>query len=176
MSLRVCPPQNSDHTESAGHRSAPLKIYVSLLLPEKFPDPLKTFPVRLSREFAQKPQADRGFFDTWAGKQATRELFSVLALYWIVSAANGRTATQSLQGTGRPDAQSLTDGEVVTGVLAGEVGPFEILMRRYNRRLYRIARAILRDEAEAKDTVQQAYLNAYANLDDSLVVPRSRRG
>jgi len=51
----------------------------------------------------------------------------------------------------------------VAGVLAGEVGLFEILMRRYNRRLYRIARAIVRDEAE--DTVQQAYLNAYANLD-----------
>jgi RNA polymerase sigma-70 factor, ECF subfamily len=88
-----------------------------------------------------------------------------LALYWIVIAANGRTATQSLQEMERPEGQSLTDGEVVAGVLAGEVGLFEILMRRYNRRLYRIARAIVRDEAEAEGTVQQAYLNAYANLD-----------
>jgi RNA polymerase sigma-70 factor (ECF subfamily) len=39
-------------------------------------------------------------------------------------------------------------------------------MRRYNQRLYRIARAILRDEAEAEDVMQQAYVNAYLHLDD----------
>jgi RNA polymerase sigma-70 factor (ECF subfamily) len=41
---------------------------------------------------------------------------------------------------------------------------FEVLMRRYNQRLYRAARAILRDDAEAEDAVQQAYLNAYRHL------------
>ena len=34
-------------------------------------------------------------------------------------------------------------------------------MRRYNRRLYRLARASLRDDSEAKDALQEAYLNAY---------------
>ena len=37
-------------------------------------------------------------------------------------------------------------------------------MRRYNQRLYRVARAIVRDHAEAEDVVQQAYLSAYAHL------------
>jgi RNA polymerase sigma-70 factor (ECF subfamily) len=43
----------------------------------------------------------------------------------------------------------------------GDRSAFEILMRRYNRRLYRLARASLRDDAEAKDALQDAYLNAY---------------
>jgi RNA polymerase sigma-70 factor (ECF subfamily) len=42
---------------------------------------------------------------------------------------------------------------------------FEVLMRRHNQRLYRAARAILRDDADAEDAVQQAYLNAYRHLD-----------
>jgi RNA polymerase sigma-70 factor (ECF subfamily) len=37
-------------------------------------------------------------------------------------------------------------------------------MRRYNERLYRTARAITRDDREAEDVMQQAYVNAYANL------------
>ena len=43
----------------------------------------------------------------------------------------------------------------------GDQGAFELLMRRYNRRLYRLARALLRDDSEAKDALQEAYLNAY---------------
>lgn len=41
---------------------------------------------------------------------------------------------------------------------------FESLMRRYNTRLFRVARAILRDDAEAEDAVQDAYLQAYRKL------------
>lgn len=59
----------------------------------------------------------------------------------------------------------LSDAEIVARVRAGETALFEILMRRYNQRLYRVTRAILRDEAEAEDVMQQAYLNAYAHLD-----------
>ena len=46
-------------------------------------------------------------------------------------------------------------------VAGGDRAAFEIIMRRYNRRLYRLARASLRDDAEAKDALQEAYLNAY---------------
>jgi RNA polymerase sigma-70 factor (ECF subfamily) len=59
---------------------------------------------------------------------------------------------------------TLTDEQVVTYVLAGQTALFEILMRRYNERLYRAARAIVRDEHEAEDVMQQAYVNAYAHL------------
>ena len=37
-------------------------------------------------------------------------------------------------------------------------------MRRYNERLYRAARSIVRDEQEAEDVMQQAYVNAYTHL------------
>ena len=46
-------------------------------------------------------------------------------------------------------------------VAHGDRAAFEILMRRYNRRLYRLARASLRDDAEVQDALQDAYLNAY---------------
>ena len=41
---------------------------------------------------------------------------------------------------------------------------FEALMRRYNRTLFRTARAILRDDAEAEDALQEAYMQAYRSL------------
>ena len=58
----------------------------------------------------------------------------------------------------------LSDEQVISRVLAGETALFEVLMRRYNERLYRAARAILRDENEAEDVMQQAYVNAYTHL------------
>jgi RNA polymerase sigma-70 factor, ECF subfamily len=60
---------------------------------------------------------------------------------------------------------SLPDDEVVRRVLDGDTVVFEILMRRYNRRLYRVARAILRDDSEAEDVMQHAYVAAYTHLD-----------
>jgi RNA polymerase sigma-70 factor (ECF subfamily) len=50
-------------------------------------------------------------------------------------------------------------------VAAGERAAFEALMRRHNRRLYRLARATLRDDAEAEDALQEAYLSAYRKID-----------
>jgi RNA polymerase sigma-70 factor (ECF subfamily) len=46
-------------------------------------------------------------------------------------------------------------------IAAGDVAAFEGLMRRHNRRLYRLARALLRDDAEAEDALQEAYLAAH---------------
>jgi RNA polymerase sigma-70 factor (ECF subfamily) len=63
------------------------------------------------------------------------------------------------------EAAGLSDEEVVARVRAGDTPLFEIVMRRYNQRLFRAARAILRDDADAEDAVQQAYLAAYAHLD-----------
>src|SRR5690349_15659602 len=62
-------------------------------------------------------------------------------------------------------AQSeLRDEEVVARVLAGETALFEILMRRYNQRLYRVSRVILRNDGEAEDVMQDAYVRAYEHL------------
>ena len=49
-------------------------------------------------------------------------------------------------------------------VARGEYGAFELVMRRYNQRLYRLARASLHNEAEAMDALQDAYLNAYRSI------------
>ena len=57
-----------------------------------------------------------------------------------------------------------SDEAVVARVLAGEVDLFEVLMRRHNPRVYRTIRAILRDEAEVEDAMQQTYLLAYSSL------------
>ena len=58
----------------------------------------------------------------------------------------------------------LSDEQVVERILGGQTALFEVLMRRHNERLYRAARAIVRDESEAEDVMQQAYVNAYSHL------------
>jgi RNA polymerase sigma-70 factor, ECF subfamily len=61
-------------------------------------------------------------------------------------------------------AECWSDEEVVARVLAGETALFEIIMRRYNQRLYRVAHSILRNDAEAEDVMQDAYVRAYQHL------------
>lgn len=62
-------------------------------------------------------------------------------------------------------ATSQSDAELVERVRRGDPQAMEALMRRHNRKLYRTARAILRDDAEAEDAVQDAYLKAFRSLD-----------
>ncbi len=57
-----------------------------------------------------------------------------------------------------------SDTDVIRQVLEGNTAMFELLMRRYNERVYRAARAIVRDEQEAEDVMQQAYVNAFTHL------------
>ncbi len=66
-------------------------------------------------------------------------------------------------------AVTVDDGEqpdelLIQQVLGGNTALFELLMRRYNERVYRAARAIVRDEQEAEDVMQQAYVNAFTHL------------
>ena len=57
-----------------------------------------------------------------------------------------------------------SDGEIIRQVLDGNTPMFELLMRRYNERVYRAARSIVRNEHEAEDVMQQAYVNAFTHL------------
>ena len=61
--------------------------------------------------------------------------------------------------------EGWTDQEVLDRIKAGDTSLYEIIMRRYNQRLYRVGRAILRDDAEAEDVMQDAYVRAYQHLD-----------
>src|SRR5580765_3632893 len=59
---------------------------------------------------------------------------------------------------------ALSDEEVVERVLAGDTALYEVVMRRYNTRLYRVARSILRNDGEAEDVMQDAYVRAFQHL------------
>jgi RNA polymerase sigma-70 factor, ECF subfamily len=58
----------------------------------------------------------------------------------------------------------LSDEQVIRRVRAGETDLFEILMRRYNQRLYRIARSVLPNDAEAEELAQEAWVRAFEHL------------
>src|SRR4051812_28365305 len=66
-------------------------------------------------------------------------------------------AVSSLAAAAIP-AAAMPDSEIVARVLSGDSALFELLMRRYNRLLFRLARGILRDDDEARDVVQAAYV------------------
>ena len=56
------------------------------------------------------------------------------------------------------------DAELAGRALARDAGAFRAIMQKHNRRLYRIARGILRNNTEAEDAVQDAYVSAFTNL------------
>lgn len=58
----------------------------------------------------------------------------------------------------------LSDAELARHIAAHDHQAFELLMRRYNQSLYRTARSILKDDADAEDAVQDAYLLAYRGI------------
>lgn len=64
----------------------------------------------------------------------------------------------------KPDPLQASDLDLASMVAAGDPGAFEVLMRRHNGALYRTARSILRDDAEAEDVVQESYLLAYRKM------------
>lgn len=72
------------------------------------------------------------------------------------------------QGKARPASEptAADDAALVARIVGGERAAFEQLMRRHNTALFRTARAILRDDADAEDALQEAYLAAYRHLGD----------
>ena len=62
------------------------------------------------------------------------------------------------------ESRRSDDAALAASVAAGDTAAFEALMRRHNRQLYRVARAVVGDDAEAEDALQEAYLSAYASI------------
>jgi RNA polymerase sigma-70 factor, ECF subfamily len=58
-------------------------------------------------------------------------------------------------------APATNETEQVRRALAEDAGAFRAIMQTHNQRLYRIARSILRNNADAEDAVQQAYVSAF---------------
>ena len=60
--------------------------------------------------------------------------------------------------------EALSDVDLAARIAAGSEEAFTVLMRRHNQRLFRAARSILHDDAEAEDALQDAYLLAYRQM------------
>ncbi|MGZ3458385.1 MAG: RNA polymerase sigma factor [Archangium sp.] len=73
--------------------------------------------------------------------------------------------TMREQGTRLSGRGSPSDEDLARRVREGETALFEVLMRRYNARVYRAVRALLKDEDEAEDAMQQAYVLAFTHLE-----------
>ena len=73
-------------------------------------------------------------------------------------------AVHSVKQPEKNTGDSMEDPELVQAVLQGDGAAFEIVMRRHNRLMFRTARAILENEADAEDAVQEAYIRAYTKL------------
>jgi RNA polymerase sigma-70 factor, ECF subfamily len=74
--------------------------------------------------------------------------------------------TMSVESLDRARWDQLSDEELVQRIRNGDTALYEAVMRRYNQRIYRIARSILRNDAEAEDVMQEAYVRAYQHLAD----------
>jgi len=62
--------------------------------------------------------------------------------------------------------KDISDVDIVRRIAAHDHSAFALLMRRYNQSLYRTARSILKDDAEAEDVLQDAYLLVYRGIDN----------
>jgi RNA polymerase sigma-70 factor, ECF subfamily len=76
---------------------------------------------------------------------------------------------QLLEDSGRvnpvqDETAVLSDEDAVRRVLAGDAASFELLMRRYNQRMFRVVRSMLGNDLEAEDVVQDAYVRAFEHL------------
>jgi RNA polymerase sigma factor (sigma-70 family) len=60
--------------------------------------------------------------------------------------------------------QVTSDSEIIDEIINGKKEMYELLIRKYNQRLYRVAKGILWEEADIEDAIQDAYIKAYKNL------------
>ena len=72
------------------------------------------------------------------------------------------------------DLEGTSDELAISYVRAGYTKAYEVIMRRYNQRLYRITRSILQSDDAAQDAMQNAYITAYYKLD--IYTPTGRFG
>lgn len=63
-----------------------------------------------------------------------------------------------------PTATTATDLELAASAAAGDALAFELIVRRHNRLLFRTARGVVPDDAEAQDVVQETWLRAFGKL------------
>lgn len=63
-----------------------------------------------------------------------------------------------------PDDVEPTDAELIAATVGGSLQSFEVLVRRYNQRLFRVARAVTNHDSAARDAVQEGYIKVFQKL------------
>jgi RNA polymerase sigma-70 factor (ECF subfamily) len=100
-------------------------------------------------------------------KQTKLEESNALETYGLLIGKElNMQSTLSIEPLDREKWDRTPDDDIVRRIRNGDTALYEILMRRHNQRIYRIARTILRDDAEAEDVMQEAYVRAYQHLGD----------
>ena len=79
-------------------------------------------------------------------------------------AVNREDAVTTLAATTARDYAALDDAALVACVRGGERDAFRQVMQRCNQRMFRVVRGVIRNEAEAEDVVQAAYVHGYEKL------------
>jgi RNA polymerase sigma-70 factor (ECF subfamily) len=64
------------------------------------------------------------------------------------------------------DLDGLAEFDLIARMRKGDEAAFRAVIQRNNQRLFRIARGILKDDDEAEDAVQEAYVRAFTHLAD----------
>jgi RNA polymerase sigma-70 factor, ECF subfamily len=77
-----------------------------------------------------------------------------------------RPQRMSLRPLDRAKWDECADEELVARIRSGDTALYEILMRRYNQRIYRIALSIVRNPSEAEDVMQETYVRGFQHLGD----------
>ncbi|CBL46008.1 ECF-family RNA polymerase sigma factor [gamma proteobacterium HdN1] len=77
---------------------------------------------------------------------------------------NEAESPQLPQASASQISERSPESELISVAATGHEGAFEIIMQRYNRRIFRTTRAILKDDAEAEDAAQEAWLKAWVGL------------
>lgn len=62
------------------------------------------------------------------------------------------------------ECRTMADDDVVSRVRHGDTGLYEVLMRRYNQRLFRVIRSVVSNDTEAEDVLQETWVRAYEHL------------
>lgn len=65
-----------------------------------------------------------------------------------------------------PPAAEVSDASLIENVRQGNTNAYGSIMRRYNQRMYRVARSIVKNDADALDIVQEAHIKAYTKIND----------
>jgi RNA polymerase sigma-70 factor, ECF subfamily len=107
--------------------------------------------------------SDGTFFDLTAGLSGTSRALP----HPTISRHLPEGDIEMSQGRGHAQGPQVTrDGDLLRRALAREEAAFRAIMKANNRRLYRLARGILRNDAEAEDVVQETYVRAFTHLDE----------